>query len=863
MVKNLLTDSNSFYNKQKISQYFFLNNIKFVFSSIRYIMRSEKTYYYPCVCFELSDILYMRKFSFIAICCFVMFLPTFLWSQNSGNQNSSSDANIKKLYKLPNDLPVPDESHILQNILAGTESGLYKIIGNDTPEPLWNESRVTQIVETYSDSKQVWFFVSGHGLLRSEDLETFTVIGADAGLPMLTLKEFVDGEVKLIQRAKEIKDLAVHPQNHDILVATTDNAVYLTENHGKTWKNLGFSARTAGAKAVAVADMAMPGRHNKDGSPVTELTVFLSHPIYGLSYIHPNRGSSNWIDLVRGFTAMPTQGHPDELADILPVVRKNEDGYPVTEIYVSQTFLPNIFRVDWEKKQAIKIYEGAEPADTIDGLGWTGSNLIYTSPGKISMFNVTSMKNIGVPSDYSSWQKSLIKVPEPVYTAYIPKNQSGFSTSLVLNELWMLKPQRVYAPYGSDKLNQIKSLYVSANQGRIKSGQDEVLQILKDNKLNSIVIDMKDDYGLLRYDTQDELVKEKGYVSRYAVDLDPFVEKFKKEGIYLIARIVVFKDKHLSQYDGNKYAIWNKSSNSRWVGIKGEEEITDEEGNVTGTETLYYDEHWVDPYCHEVWEYNVAVAQELIRRGFDEIQFDYIRFPTDGTNLWQASYRWQDRGMDKESALISFLSYARDNIQAPIGIDIYGANGWYRSGTRTGQDVELLSEYVDVICPMFYPSHFEQPFLAHAPAAERPYRIYFYGTYRNSIIARNKSVIRPWLQAFYLGVSYDKKYYNEDYVQRQVFGVRDAANHGYMYWNNSGRYDDVRPDVSDTEPYPWDAEESDLKYRKPALTGVISAEKKDEFVTTGSEDGEKTSVPSSTRGHPAGKNSSFSQGKLQ
>ena len=178
--------------------------------------------------------------------------------------------------------------------------------------------------------------------------------------------------------------------------------------------------------------------------------------------------------------------------------------------------------------------------------------------------------------------------------------------------------------------------------------------------------------------------------------------------------------------------------------------------------------------------------------------------------------------MDKESALISFLSYARENIQAPIGIDIYGANGWYRSGTRTGQDVELLSEYVDVICPMFYPSHFEQPFLAHAPAAERPYRIYFYGTYRNSVIARNKSVIRPWAQAFYLGVSYDKRYYDSDYVQRQIFGVRDAANHGYMYWNNIGRYDDIRPDVGEADPYPWGASEADASLRKPALTGVLS-----------------------------------------
>ena len=762
----------------------------------------------------MVDSIDMRKIFFFTMVSVVLFLSSSVWAQ--------SGQYMKKLYQLPDALPKADESHILQNILAGTESGLYKIIGNDTPEPLWNESRVTQIVETVVEGQQVWFFVTGHGLLRSTDLETFTPLGVAEGLPMLTLKEYVDGQVRLVQRAKEIKDLAVHPQNHDILVAATDKSVYLTRDQGASWKNLGFSAKTAGAKAVAVANMAVPGKKNADGSPAMELTVFLSHPIYGLSYIQPNKSNAGWIDIVKGFTAMPTQGQPDELSDILPVVRVDENGFQVTDVYVAQTFMPNIFRLDWEKQQAVKIYAGTEPADTIDGLGWTGGNLVYTSPGSVSLFNLSTGRNVGVPSDYSSWLQALAKVPEPVYSAYIPRNRSGFSSSLVLNELWMLKPQKVYAPYVSQELTQVKSLYLPANQGRTKAGQDAIIKTLKENKLNSIVIDMKDDYGLLRYDAQDPLVKEKGYVSQYAVDLDQFVERFKSEDIYLIARIVVFKDKHLSQYANGKYAVWNNSSNSRWIGVKGEQEITDEEGNVTGTETLYYDEHWVDPYCHEVWEYNVAVAQELIRRGFDEIQFDYIRFPTDGTNLWRASYRWQDKGMDKESALISFLSYARENIQAPIGIDIYGANGWYRSGTRTGQDVELLSEYVDVICPMFYPSHFEQPFLAHAPAAERPYRIYFYGTYRNSVIARNKSVIRPWAQAFYLGVSYDKRYYDSDYVQRQIFGVRDAANHGYMYWNNIGRYDDIRPDVGEADPYPWGASEADASLRKPALTGVFS-----------------------------------------
>ncbi len=143
------------------------------------------------------------------------------------------------------------------------------------------------------------------------------------------------------------------------------------------------------------------------------------------------------------------------------------------------------------------------------------------------------------------------------------------------------------------------------------------------------------------------------------------------------------------------------------------------------------------------------------------------------------------------------------DIAAPISIDIYGANGWYRTGSRTGQDIELLARYVDVICPMFYPSHFEQGFLAQEPARDRPYRIYLHGSYRNAVIARNHCIVRPWAQAFYLNVSYDRAYYDEDYVQRQAFGVRDSINQGYAYWNNSGRYSDLRPDAGLANPYPW------------------------------------------------------------
>jgi len=766
----------------------------------------------------------MRKlvlFIFLLSCVAIMPFVAQTVNDVSFEENLFEDT-YKPLYQISKNLPPLDESHFVQNILAGTESGLYKIIGTGTPVPLWTKGRVTQILHTQTEAGEQWFFVTSHGLLYSSDLETFSVLGDENGLPVLTLKKYDGKETSLEKRAKEIKDISVHPENPYIIVVATGDSVFLTKDGGKTWSNLGFSASTSGTKAVAVADMNVPNRFNEDGSPKKELTVFVSHAIYGLSYIFPDRPKKAWNDITGGFDALPTNTYPDELSDLVPIIRTNSKGFKYTELYISQTFLPNIFKLDWEKKRGVRIYHGEQPVDTIDGLFWTGTNLLYTRPGGLSLFNINSGENTGIPSEFSIWQQALAKVPEPVYSAYIPQNLSGFETPLILNELWLLKPEKVYTEYSSEKLNNIKSLYVPSGMGSKESGRKEILQILKENNLNSIVIDMKDDFGSLRYKTQDPLVSKKTYVSRYAVDIDKFVEFFKSEDIYLIARIVVFKDKHLFQYGNGKYAIWNYRTKSPWVGIKRSIDHEDENGNVISTDIEYYDEHWVDPYSHEVWEYNIAIAKELIAKGFDEIQFDYIRFPTDGRNLGQASYRWKDEGMNKESALISFLSYARENIDAPIGIDIYGANGWYRSGARTGQDVELLSEYVDVICPMFYPSHFEQGFLAQAPAAERPYRIYYYGTYRNSVIARNKSVIRPWAQAFYLPVSYDKRFYDKNYVQRQIFGVRDSVDRGYMYWNNVGRYEDICPDIDMNTIYPWSAFEADRKFKKPALTGIHS-----------------------------------------
>lgn len=724
---------------------------------------------------------------------------------------------IKPLYKIPDQKVEQETDGKTRCILSGTENGLFKIAGNSAI-PLWTEGSVEQIerIEIPAEdgtTVENWYFRTNLGVLFSSDLQNFEL--RNEGLPFLKLKSVEAGETKFSYQVHQLKDIAVNPSNPMQIVTATKDKVYLSRDGGKNWKSLGsMSVQTSGIKAVAICEM---NETYKDGTTGKELVVFMSHPIFGLSYIKPNAGKPSWHDITRGFEMMPSLTSPDEIADILPVVTFDEEGNSKTEVYLSQTYIPRLYKMDWPNRCGIKIFKGTEPCETMDGLAFIDGKLVFSKNETIGSFDVNENTTGAVPEKLEEWKEAFSYVQGMTNCAWIPANKTGMSKGIALNELWLLYPGTINSSYGKIADGQ-KSIYASAYQCRLQSGIDKFRKLIKDNNLNSMVIDMKDDYGLLRYDTKDPLVMQKGKVTQYAVNLDHFVSEFKKDNVYLIARIVTFKDRNLAKYGNSKYAVWNYNTKAPWMGIKEYEEIKDEEtGEVIEKKPVYYDENWVDPYCPEVWEYNVAIARELISRGFDEIQFDYIRFPTDGYNLRQASYRWKNEGMDKESALVSFLKYARENINAPIGIDIYGANGWYRSGTRTGQDVELMAEYVDVIGPMFYPSHFENDFLNFAPAEDRTYRIYYYGSYRNTVMSRNRLVVRPWVQAFYLNVRYDRMYYNKDYVLKEIFGCRDGANRGYMHWNNSGNYEMLSPDVGPEDEFIGTCQEAQKSFRKPAL----------------------------------------------
>ncbi|MDX9801956.1 MAG: putative glycoside hydrolase [Spirochaetia bacterium] len=314
---------------------------------------------------------------------------------------------------------------------------------------------------------------------------------------------------------------------------------------------------------------------------------------------------------------------------------------------------------------------------------------------------------------------------------------------------------------------------------------DDYFTFLLDNRMNSVVVDFKDDNGFITFNTNNKTAIDAGAVRRH-INAPDFISKAHSRGIYVIARIVVFKDRQLFSHDSYKYALWDSTSDSPWGRMV-----------KNGEESFEQKEFWVDPYSMFVSDYNIAIAQELQSLGVDEIQFDYIRFPTDG-NLNQIKYRYKKEGMNKSEALESFLKKAREKITIPVSTDLYGFNAWYKMGNWNGQQIDMFADYVDVICPMFYPSHFPAAFLENLSFSEKAEKIYNEGTARASFNAGSRSIIRPYVQAFLIGSerSFEQPQYS-NYLNMQIKGLSDAGSSGFTLWNASGSYYMVNESMKD------------------------------------------------------------------
>ncbi len=287
--------------------------------------------------------------------------------------------------------------------------------------------------------------------------------------------------------------------------------------------------------------------------------------------------------------------------------------------------------------------------------------------------------------------------------------------------------------------------------------------------VNTIVFDAKDITGIANYRSAVPLVVQHNLHEKAPIGNIDFLIRFLKErGIYTIARIAVFHD-HLLYKKVPEYAIrtadgkpWNSDSN----------------------------ELWCDPTNRHVQNYAIALAEELADKGVDEIQFDYIRFPTKG-GLSRAALAHHDGRKAPDEVIEHFLSRAHEVLSAKnvrLSVDLFGIVAWGKEidVRKTGQRIERLAKFCDAISPMLYPSHFNDDFDGYKNPGDNPYYFIFEGTKKFKSLA-NGTIIRPWLQAFRWRVSS----YNEKYIIEQIRASDDAGGYGYLFWNASNNYETV------------------------------------------------------------------------
>lgn len=371
---------------------------------------------------------------------------------------------------------------------------------------------------------------------------------------------------------------------------------------------------------------------------------------------------------------------------------------------------------------------------------------------------VNSVARLQVPR--ASWLVAMGNRPD-----YIKENSNlPLLGDALLNDLPMLEPEEQQDP------PVVKGVYLTSWMAGNTKYLNQLFDFIERTEINSLVIDVKDDTGTISYPSSVELVKAIGS-DYHKYNPSQLLSSLKEHHIYPIARIVVFKDPYLA-------------SKRSGLAVKS---------RLGG---LWRDNHglyWVDPYNKDVWEYNIDIAKEAANLGFREIQFDYVRFTSDG-QIRNCLYPYAD-GRKKAEVIRDFLKFAYQELK-PLGVkvsaDIFGLACSADDDMGIGQKIEKVAEGVDVICPMVYPSHYYLGSYNIPDPDRQPYRT----VYQSLSDAQKKLAsvdpgaiahgvtIRPWLQDFSL-----RNYYGREQLLAQIKAVEDSGLKEWIFWNPNNRYD--------------------------------------------------------------------------
>lgn len=329
---------------------------------------------------------------------------------------------------------------------------------------------------------------------------------------------------------------------------------------------------------------------------------------------------------------------------------------------------------------------------------------------------------------------------------------------------------------------QAKGIFVTGAVAGTGNTMPALTQLVENSSLNAMVIDIKNDSGEVTYKMGLPLSQEIGAEVRYVSDMPGLVRQLKEKGIYLIARIVAFKDPILAEKKP-EYAVKNADG------------------------TVFHDNNglaWVNPYKEEVWDYLIDLSKQAVDLGFDEIQYDYIRFST-AKGIAEADFGAESEGLTKQDAINGFLTKAYETL-APLGVyvsaDVFGTIICNESdGELIGQDYVEMAKHCDYICPMVYPSHYVNDAYGIAVPDAKPYELIYASVAdgeaklakaREADASVHIAKQRPWLQAFTATWVKGHIKYQGKQLQDQTRGAADAGVEEWLLWNAANNYDNVK-----------------------------------------------------------------------
>jgi hypothetical protein len=347
---------------------------------------------------------------------------------------------------------------------------------------------------------------------------------------------------------------------------------------------------------------------------------------------------------------------------------------------------------------------------------------------------------------------------------FLPVGRVKFSDFGLLSNV--VEFRRVALPTHIETPEKLKAVYMTSWAMGNEKFRTHLFDLIDNTEINAVVIDVKDYTGRIAFEVENKEIADLGVVENRIPDIKDLIDRLHAKNVYVIGRISSFQDSYMIKVRP-EWAVKTKTGDV-WRDYKGIK--------------------WLDAGSKPVWDYLVSVGKEAYKVGFDELNFDYIRFPSDG-DMDSISYTWS-AGRNRQEIMREFFSYLNQSFSGlgpKISADLFGLTTTSYNDLGIGQILEDALHNFDYVAPMVYPSHFGKGTYGIAEPAKNPYDIIKISMSKAMERANTASTsplkLRPWIQAFDLGAIY-----TPHMVRAQISATYDIGLDDWMMWNAASIY---------------------------------------------------------------------------